>query len=458
MAVSLPAGISASPRPAQETLGGMQTPVHVLYKARQESCTSPAAPAWFRGAPHQPCLPHQLEKLPHKDREGSEGSSRLLPAPRPLGWGWEAAGCCQHSPGAAPHRSYRQRHQVTAARKGESREAGTGESSGRELESLSCAPRGDHHRHPPAAPHPAFAALGPALGLHPGGGTGPSGQELAGAHIPKIPTSIAVAQGIPASIPSSACPLSATTRALPPARSRHRDIPQTWPDTSRPTASRCVWHPGRRRRNHQQIPSATLLHHQKYPTPVIPSAGEAAQGWGQKLSLGQDRPGPGTPGCYHVFLFFLFFSCFVNTLSLTICPSSRKRRRERCWQYVRPAPGYTPSQFPCTICGEGTDAAPTSADGPGDVQSAQGFASERRRHCDAQARPELAPATPPGCRRLPQHTGEVWSWILKDWVGKGDYEPEKGVPCLERCSELPGGPPASLNTDVPSKILTFEHV
>lgn len=110
------------------------------------------------------------------------------------------------------------------------------------------------------------------------------------------------------------------------------------------------------------------------------------------------------------------------------------------------------------IYGEGTDAAPTSADGPCDVQSAQGFASERRRHCDAQARPELAPATPPGCRRLPQHTGEAWGWILKDWVGKGVYVPEKEVQCLESCSELPGCPSASLSTDVPSKNLAFEHV
>lgn len=51
---------------------------------------------------------------------------------------------------------------------------------------------------------------------------------------------------------------------------------------------------------------------------------------------------------------------------------------------------------------------------------------ERRRHCNVQAGPELAPAAPPGCRRLPQHMGEAWGWILKDWVGKGDYVPEKG--------------------------------
>ena len=48
---------------------------------------------------------------------------------------------------------------------------------------------------------------------------------------------------------SSACPLTATKHALPPAHSRRGAVPRTRPDASRPTASRCAWHPRRRREN-----------------------------------------------------------------------------------------------------------------------------------------------------------------------------------------------------------------
>lgn len=120
---------------------GRRAPCHVLYKASQESCTHPVAPAWLRGALRQPCLLCQLQKLPPKDREGWEGSSWLLPPRKPFGWGWETAGSCQHSPGAAPHRSCHQRHQVTAGWKGESGKAGVGESSRRAGISFLCPAR-----------------------------------------------------------------------------------------------------------------------------------------------------------------------------------------------------------------------------------------------------------------------------------------------------------------------------
>jgi len=107
----------------------------------------------------------------------------------------------------------------------------------------------------PAAPHPAFAGLGPALGLHPGCGAGPSGRELAGPQVPKITTSIAAAQGIPASSQSSACPLPVAKR------SRRGASPQTRPGASRPTASRCGWHPGRRRGIVGEYLLASFLHH-----------------------------------------------------------------------------------------------------------------------------------------------------------------------------------------------------
>ena len=168
--------------------------------------------------------------------------------------------------------------------------------------------------------------------------------------------------------------------------------------------------------NCRRIPPSQLSASLKTPHPRNPTGRGAAQVWGLKSPLGQPHTGPSTPGCSHVFL---LFPCFVNSLSSTICPSPGPRRRKRHWQCARPAPGYAPRQFLGTIYGEGADAAPTSADGPRDARSAQGFDSERRRHCDTQARPELVPAAPAGCRRLPQCTGKAWGWVLKDWVGKG---------------------------------------
>lgn len=298
MGAALPAGISASPRRAQVLRDPWwdTAPCHVLYKTSQESCTHPASPAWLRGALCQPCLLCQLQKLPPKDRGGSEGSSWLLPPRKPFGWGWETAGSCQHSPGAAPHRSCHQRHQVTAAWKGESGEAGVGESSRRAGISfpLPC-------QKPTTAP-PQLLPILPLLlqdlqsisiqvvGLDPQDGTWQDPTS------PKLP---------PASLPyraslHPACLFTATKCALPPAHSKRGANPET-----RPTASRCVWHPGRRG-NHWQIPSASLLHHLKYPPPIIPSARE-------QLGAG-DRNHPlasHTQDLVHqhatVFLFFFFF-------------------------------------------------------------------------------------------------------------------------------------------------------
>lgn len=90
---------------------------------------------------------------------------------------------------AAQHSSCCQRHQVTAAWKGESGEAGI---------SLLCPPAQEHTTESPAFPQPAFAAP-VSVGVRPGGKAGPSGWELPGIHIPKITTSIAATQVIPAS-------------------------------------------------------------------------------------------------------------------------------------------------------------------------------------------------------------------------------------------------------------------
>lgn len=151
--------------------------------------------------------------LPHRDREGSKGSSHLLFL---LGWSWEASGCCQHSPGAAPHRSCQHRHPVTAAWKGES--------SGRGGISLLCPPR-QPTTNPRAAPYPACAAPGAALGPYPGLRLYPHD----GSWLPQNQPSITAAQSIPASTWASTCPLPTTTCSLSPAPWA---IPQTWTDPS----------------------------------------------------------------------------------------------------------------------------------------------------------------------------------------------------------------------------------
>lgn len=132
------------------------------------------------GALHQPCPLHQLQKPSRKDWEDWEGPSSLL------------------SPFATLCRSCQQRHQVTAVWKGD-------ESRGRAGISVLCPPGA--RTSPPASPHPAFAAPGPAPGLCPGHRVRPSGRERAGLHIPKITSSITAAQGIPAS--TSTCPHTA---------------------------------------------------------------------------------------------------------------------------------------------------------------------------------------------------------------------------------------------------------
>lgn len=215
-----PVGISASPRPAQALRDPWWNvePVIVLYKAHQ-ICTSPAAPVQLRRALHQPCLLCQLQNLPHKDREGLESSSRLLPAPRLLGWSWEAAGCSTQIVSPTPSSDC-------------SMERGWrgGWHGGEQWESwrVSPVPPSNPLPAPPAAPHPAFPAPGPALGPHPGGGAGPSGRELAGSYIPKM----CCRTGHPCIHPMLSVSPHCHQTDLPPVHSRREATPQTWPDAS----------------------------------------------------------------------------------------------------------------------------------------------------------------------------------------------------------------------------------
>lgn len=170
---------------------------------------------------------------------------------------WGALPGCSPSKGpgragrqqTAQHSSCCQRHQVTAAWKGESGEAGI---------SLLCPPPRNTPSTPLASPPPTFAAPGPALDVRPGGKAHPSGWGLPAIHNPKITTSIAATQVMPAS------PLLSVSPQHPTDTARH--LPAK--------ASCCLWHPRMRRGNSTGIPSANLLHHRKHPLPVTPSAGE----------------------------------------------------------------------------------------------------------------------------------------------------------------------------------------
>lgn len=195
-----------------------------------------------------------------------------------------------------------------------------------ELAFLSSALPEAHHWSPSAAPHPAFAAPGPALHLHPGRGAGPSGWELAGSHIPKITPGITAIQGIPASSMSlhchEMCPASCTQQAWGQPTDPGRCLP-----THGLTLRLASWEKGKPLVNtFSQLAASPKIPHTH--NPISQGAGRS---WGQKPSLGQPHSGPGTPGCYHLFLFFFFSPCFVNILSLTVCSSSWPRRRERCW-------------------------------------------------------------------------------------------------------------------------------
>lgn len=180
-----------------------------------------------------------------------------------------------------------------------------------ELAFLSSALPEAQHWSPPAAPHAAFAAPGPAVHLHQSRGAGPSGWELAGSHIPKITPSITPIQGIPASSTSlhchEMCPASCTQQAW----GQHTDPGRCLP-THGLTLRLASWEKWKLLVN----TFSQLAASPKTPHTHNPISQGAAQSWRQKSSLGQPYSGPGAPGCYRISLPPHPPPCFVNVLFL----------------------------------------------------------------------------------------------------------------------------------------------